>query len=243
MLTYSCIAGGSPTAFETKFGWFIAGSTSTSTSPLHSAASHHIAVDSGDDILRRFWEIEENPRDNCNLSPGEHTVVRHFNETHTRTESGRFVVPLPKNPQAKTLGKSQSQAVQRFLSLERSLHSKDKFSEFSAVMEGIFRCNTQSSFPVDDLHKLPKEVIYLPMHTVRKEHSTTTKLRTVFDASAKSSTGMSLNGTLLVGPTVHTPLINVLRFRLHRVALTTDVSKMYRAIELIPSDCDLHRFV
>ena len=40
------------------------------------------------------------------------------------------------------------------------------------------------------------------------------------------------------------PLIDVLlRFRTHRVALTTDVSKMYRAVELVPVDRDLHRFV
>ena len=98
--------------------------------------------------------------------------------------------------------------------------------------------------PVADLQKPPEEVFYLPMHAVRKEHSTTTKIRAVFDASAKSSTGVSLNDTLLVGPTVHSPLIDVLlRFRLHRVALTTDVSKMYRAVELIPPDRDLHRFV
>ena len=57
----------------------------------------------------------------------------------------------------------------------------------------------------------------------------------VFDASAKSSNGVSLNDTLLVGPTIHPPLIDMLlRFRLHRIALTADadVSKMYRAIEL-----------
>ena len=30
---------------------------------------------------------------------------------------------------------------------------------------------------------------------------------------------------------------------MHRVALTTDVSKMYMAIELVPSDREYHRFV
>ena len=55
---------------------------------------------------------------------------------------------------------------------------------------------------------------------------------------------MSLNDTLLVGPTVHSSLIDVLlRFRFYRVAITTDVSRMYRAVELTPSDRDLHRFV
>ena len=55
---------------------------------------------------------------------------------------------------------------------------------------------------------------------------------------------LKLNDTLLVGPTVHPPLVDVLlRFRLHRVALTADVSKMYRAVELTNDDNDLHRFV
>ena len=66
----------------------------------------------------------------------------------------------------------------------------------------------------------------------------------MFDASAKSSTGVSLNDVLLVGPTIHPSLVDVLlRFRLHRIALTADVSKMYRARELTHSDKDLHRFV
>ena len=43
---------------------------------------------------------------------------------------------------------------------------------------------------------------------------------------------------------MHSPLIDVLlQLRFHCVALTTDVSRMYRAIELISSDQDLHRFV
>ena len=69
-------------------------------------------------------------------------------------------------------------------------------------------------------------------------------IRAVFDASAKSSSGVSLNDLLLVGPTVHSSLVDVLlHFLFHRVALTVDVSKMYRAIELTPENRDLHRFV
>ena len=82
------------------------------------------------------------------------------------------------------------------------------------------------------------------MHAVRKESSTTTKLRVVFDASAKTASGASLNDQLLVGPTVHSSLIDVLiRFRRHKIAMTTDVSKMYRAILLSKEQRDLHRFV
>lgn len=72
------------------------------------------------------------------------------------------------------------------------------------------------------------------MHAVYKDSSTTTRVRAVFDASAKSSSGVSLNDTLMVGQTINPPLIDVLlNFRFHGIALTSDVSK----------DQDLHRFV
>ena len=98
--------------------------------------------------------------------------------------------------------------------------------------------------PSADLERPREEVFYLPMHAVVKESSSTTKIRAVFDASAKSSSGVSLNNQLLIGPTVHSTLVDVLlRFRRHRVALTTDVSRMYRAVLLPEGERDLHRFM
>ena len=77
-----------------------------------------------------------------------------------------------------------------------------------------------------------------------KESSSTTKLRVVFDASAKTSTGISLNDMLAIGPTLHPPLDKILiNFRTHRVAVTGDISKMYREVMLSPPDRQLHRFL
>ena len=60
----------------------------------------------------------------------------------------------------------------------------------------------------------------------------------------KSSSSVSLNDTLMVGPTLHSTLTDVLlRFRLYPVAITADISKMYRAVELATDDKDYHRFV
>ena len=134
--------------------------------------------------------------------------------------------------------------MRRYLSLERSLQSKNRFDEFSSVMEEYFEQEHAELVPTSDLDKPASQTFYLPMHVVRKESSTTTKVRAVFDASAASSSGVSLNDLLMVGPTVHSSLTDVLiRFRLHRVALTTDVSRMYRAVLLDEADKDLHRFV
>ena len=82
------------------------------------------------------------------------------------------------------------------------------------------------------------------MHGIVKPTSTTTKLRIVFDASAPSQSGMSLNDSLLVGPTTYPPLNDILlKFRLFPIALTADILKMFRAIELHENDWDFHLFV
>ena len=66
----------------------------------------------------------------------------------------------------------------------------------------------------------------------------------MFDGSAPTSTGVSLNHILQVGPTLHPTLANILmKFRSYMVALTADVAKMYREVELVPKDRDLHRFI
>ena len=179
-----------------------------------------------------------------NFTLEERSVMQHFGGNHYRTQEGRFVVPLPKRPHSPLLGESRSHAVRRFLALERSLHAKGEFKAFDTVMQVYFELKHAELVPEADLGKPQHNVFYLPMHAVKKESSTTTKLRAVFDASAKPSTNVSLNDILMVGPTVHSSLVDVLlRFRLHRIAMTADISKMYRAIELVDSDRDLHRFV
>ena len=219
-----------PVAFETMFGWVLAGPTSQPT-PKSIITSHHVFVTSGDDLLRRFWEIEENVKHEVLLSPEERSVMQHFEKTHRRAHDGRFIVSLPKKPHAPPLGESRSHAVRRFLSLERTLRAKDEFETFDSVMQEYLDMKHAELVPTADLEKPTHSVFYLPMHAVKKESSTTTKVRAVFDASAKSSSNASLNDTLLVGPTIHSSLVDVLlRFRLHQIALTADVSKMYRAI-------------
>ncbi len=142
------------------------------------------------------------------------------------------------------LGESRCQAVRRFLSFERSMHSKGLFPEVQGVVREYLDQQHAEEVPEMDLEKPQDQVYYLPMHIVTKESSTTTKVRAVFDASAATSTGISLNSTLVVGPTVHPPLLDVLiRFRRHRIAMVADVSRMYRAVRLTGTDKDLHRFV
>ena len=100
---------------------------SSAQANLHVTTFHTLVV-SGDDILRRFWEVKETHACHFFLSIEERTVVRHFEDNHSRTEEGRFVVPLPKDPSAR------SQAVRRFLSLECSRNARSYFREFDEFM-------------------------------------------------------------------------------------------------------------
>jgi len=219
-------------AFETEFGWVLAGNAS-SLVPTHQVTTNHALT--GDDLIRQFWEVEEKPLSSQTLTPEERSALDPFKTHHTRFTDGRFVVPLPRKPGVRDLRESRSQAVRRFFSFApwHSLHAKGLFQEFSNVIDKYFKLGHAEEVPPADIEKAPQDVFYLPIHSVHKESSTTTKIRAVFDASAKTSTGISLNDTLLVGPTVHSSLVNVLlRFRLHRVALTADASKVYHAIAL-----------
>ena len=97
---------------------------------------------------------------------------------------------------------------------------------------------------MDEIEKPDNEMFYLPHHCVEKEASTTTKLPVVFDASAITTSGTSLNDILLTGPRLQDDLFEILlRFRFHRIGLTADVEKMYRQIALNSPDKDFHRIL
>ena len=85
---------------------------------------------------------------------------------------------------------------------------------------------------------------YLPHHAVMKEDSTTTKIRVVYDGSAKTSSGVSLNEPLMVGPTIQEDLFSSLtRFRSHRYALTPDIEKMYQQVLVHPDDASYQKIL
>lgn len=103
-------------------------------------------------MLRKFWEVEER-HDQTSLTPEERTVVQHFKENHSCTPNGQFIVPLPKQQHTKPLRESRSQAVRRFLALERSLYSKGQFNDFNAMITEYFQMGHAELVPMNDSEK------------------------------------------------------------------------------------------
>ncbi|XP_053391168.1 uncharacterized protein LOC128553993 [Mercenaria mercenaria] len=86
---------------------------------------------------------------------------------------------------------------------------------------------------------------YLSHHAVLNPLKSTTKFRVVYDASAKTIREYhSLNDCLYRGPVVLHDLFGILmRFRIHRIALVSDIEKAFIQVGLQPHHRDVTRFL
>lgn len=125
------------------------------------------------------------------------------------------------------MGESRSRAIKQLNSLQRRFNSdRELQQQYQAGFEEYIKLGHVSEISEDD-----GEGFYSPHHPVIKSTSETTKVRMVFNASAKSSNGTSLNDALMVGPTIQDDIFTlVLRFRMHNYVITADIEKMYRQL-------------
>ena len=194
----------------------------------------------------RFWEVEEPPESSQpNYTVEQTLTVQHYEETTTYDPDGRPVVRLPFKEGATPLGHSKAQAVRRFLSMERRFIQDPIFHQkYKEFIKEFLDMGHLEVVPPDLPEPPDHKCFYLPHHGVLKDSSTTTKLRVVFDGSAKTSTGQSLNEALMTGPRTQQEIFKIMvRFRFHAVGLAADVAKMYRQIGLAPEDRDYQRLI
>ncbi|XP_055614961.1 uncharacterized protein LOC129761273 [Toxorhynchites rutilus septentrionalis] len=224
-----------PSLTNSVLGWVVSGRTAQSQRQSSVRCNVATIADLHND-MEKFWNIEEDPSAN-NHSPDETACEEFFQRTVARDSSGRYMVRLPfKESLMQRLGDNKESALHRFRLLENRL-SRDstivqKYRDLMAEYLGLGHMTPLSDFG-DEIH--PK--YYLPHHPVIRESSRTTKLRVVFDASSKTSSGISLNDALIVGPTVQDDLRSIImRSRTHEIVLIADAEKMYRQVLHFPED-------
>ncbi|XP_044594867.1 uncharacterized protein LOC123272233 [Cotesia glomerata] len=233
----------SPTAQSTIFGWILFGPTGNSSTS--SIQCFHTSVDEElYELIQRFWKLDDIPVSNkSSLTPNDQECEDHFKETHSRDNTGRYIVRLPFKKPVESLGESKSAAHRMLFTLsKRFLKDSSLRIAYHGFMDEYQRL--QHMRLVSKSTAEPKHSYYLPHHGVIREQSLTTKLRVVFNASCKTSSGLSLNDILHTGPKLQTELIDVLlRFRFFKYVFVSDIEKMYRQIMVHPNDWDLQRIL
>ena len=225
---------------NSKFGYICAGKITTTATHDNQALFFDSEPDPLMD-LQRFWATEDAATLPTSYSVSDTTATEILNETVTQ-EAGRYVVKWPWRLDAPELPDNFGQAYGRLSSLLKRLRREPEKLE---MYDGILKEQMQKGIIEEvDEHQSSSRQHYLPHHCVAKD-STTTKLRLVYDASARlSSTSPSLNDCLYRGPVLLPDLAGVLlRFRLNKIAISSDVEKAFLQLSLAEEDRDVTRFL
>ena len=110
-------------------------------------------------------------------------MEEHFTKTHEYLKNEkRYRVSLPKTLGELTLGESRSRDLHRAQANEKSLLKRKRWPEFQAVMLEYLTLGHAVAVSPQEVSLPVSEHYYMPVHSVVKETSTSTKVRAVFDA-------------------------------------------------------------
>ncbi|GBM47688.1 hypothetical protein AVEN_167158-1 [Araneus ventricosus] len=144
------------------------------------------------------------------------------------------------------LGESKQTAIRRLNSLWRKLEANPNLQQLyrNFIHEYLDMGHMEQVFEVSEPTVRYNITYYMSHHGVLRPDSKSTPLRTVFDASCATSTGESFNSILANGGVIQDELFAILlRFRKNRIALISDIKKMFRMIFIDESQRDLLRIV
>ncbi|XP_008475864.2 uncharacterized protein LOC103512857 [Diaphorina citri] len=233
-----------PVAMGTKLGYVLMGNAPILQKPVNKQFCMFQKTSVNfDDKLSKFWELD-NVKDallSDKYSPDEKECEQHYSDTVVRDETGRYVVTLPFKEDPSELGDSHHTAVKRFSGLERKFKVNVEFAnQYSKAMSEM----VENGFMVKALNQKDKSGYFIPHHAVIRPESASTKLRVVYDGSAKTNSGKSLNDILHSGPTLYNELFMILvNFRLFPFVLIGDITKMFLQIKMDPKDWKYQRLL
>ena len=189
--------------------------------------------------LRRFWDYES-----LGIVDKGSLLYDEF-VSEVKLIDGRYQVRLPFKENHDLLPDNFSLSKSRLVSLLKRLRpSPELLERYNDVIQEQMKQGIIE--PVEQgIHNGVGRVHYIPHHKVVRIDKQTTKLRVVYDASARAGRNTpSLNDCLYAGPPL-SPLIYdiLLRFRVYKTAITGDIEKAFLNILVDPRDRDYLRFL
>ncbi|XP_067122120.1 uncharacterized protein [Centruroides vittatus] len=227
---------------NTVFGYIATGSTDSNDQDKYCGLISE--SESIDKCLQRFWQIETLTEAPSLMSKEEEYCEDHYQRTHRRNEDGRYIVQMA-TKEIQNLGESRKLALKRlnqlWKRLSRDKQLKELYQNFMKEYLDLGHMERVQEPPADQTAY--NICYYLPHHGVFRPDKTTTRLRVVFNASAPTTSGLSLNDHLLKGEVKEDVFEIMTRFRKYKYAFTADIQKMFRQILIEPSQRDLLRIV
>ena len=114
----------SPVGQLTKLGWIVSGPSSTTTTNPEFPANYWTLDHDLHSLLESFWKQEEILAPNVTPLPLEgQECENHFVETHSRDDSGRYIVRLPFKDSPDQLGDSKTSSLRMLNYLKKKFES------------------------------------------------------------------------------------------------------------------------
>ena len=240
-----------PVAVLTRLGWVLSGpviqenqgppncspTTNLNATQVLRIDAEPIISNTSDQLhnqLEKLWDLET-----LGIRDQELTTESKFMEEITF--NGKHEVKLPFREEHPLLPDHHTGSVKRLSSLLSRLKTNPNLlQEYDNIIQdqiksGVVERANDVLVPVGNVH-------YLPHREVVREDKNTTKVRVVYDASARGP-GTSLNDCLHTGPSLNTLIFDILiRFRVHKVAMIADIEKAFLNIAISPEHRDYLRF-
>ena len=253
-----------PIAVSSKLGWLLSG-------PLHDSAIHtevqsnliisgksesnYVTPDEEENLvntLKGFWETES-----IGIYTPEDTVESEEFTKHAYRQGDRYEVTLPWKDENLPIPSNYELSCNRLRSMHSKLQKKPELlEEYDQIIKEQLSSGIIEEVPKKEIERTEvasnqpsdiqsKYMHYIPHHAVIRQNRETTKLRVVYDGSAKSKDQQyALNDCLETGPNYIPQLLEVLlRFRWNPIAISADIEKAFLMVGINPNDRDMLRFL
>ena len=191
-------------------------------------------------IIEDLWSLESigiNPK---SKEERDNLVVESFKKTISRQPDGRYEVCCPWRKENPDIQDNYRLALRRLKSLiKRFDQNKTLRQQYDDITKEQLKKGIIEEVNGKEISGKPRH--YIPHHVVITPEKSTTKVRVVYDASAKTNKeSLSLNECLHRGPVILEDLCGILlRFRTTKIGIIADIEKAFLQVALNQRDRDV----